>query len=170
MCHLITSIRWIEEIVKKAPVDEATVWVYLDLDSDVELTRRVLLEVSRSCNSDVLKKLATIVTHLKVIDPAVPLPADQRKLPTTLRPREFFRLLPHLVVPGTLFPHRAAALTAILALITGVPFLASNATMLLETTHGMWLNIEAYPSFSLSPTCLLSPTIVQQPHSTDGFT
>ena len=66
----------IEEIVKKAPVDEATVWVYLDLDSDVELTRRVLLEVSRSCNSDVLKKLATIFTHLKVVDPAVPLPAD----------------------------------------------------------------------------------------------
>ena len=74
--HLITSIRWIEEIVKKAPVDEAMVWVYLDLDSDVELTRRVLLEVLRSCNSDVLKKLATIFTHLKVIDPAVPLPAD----------------------------------------------------------------------------------------------
>ena len=62
--------------MKKVPVDEATVWVYLDLDSDVELTRRVLLEVSRSCNSDMLKKLATIFTHLKVIDPAVPLPAD----------------------------------------------------------------------------------------------
>ena len=76
MCHLITSIQWIEEIMKKAPVDEAMVWVYLDPDSDVELTRRVLLEVSRSCNSDVLKKLATIFTHLKVVDPAVPLPAD----------------------------------------------------------------------------------------------
>ena len=62
--------------MKKAPVDEATVWVYLDLDSDVELTRRVLLEVLRSCNSDMLKKLATIFTHLKVIDPAVLLPAD----------------------------------------------------------------------------------------------
>ena len=66
----------IEEIVKKAPVDEATVWVYLDLDSGVEFTRRELLEVSRSCNSGVLKKLATIFTHLKVVDPAVPLPAD----------------------------------------------------------------------------------------------
>ena len=62
--------------MKKAPVDEAMVWVYLDLDSDVELTRRVLLEVSRSCNSDVLKKLTTIFTHLKVINPAVLLPAD----------------------------------------------------------------------------------------------
>ena len=76
MRHLITSIQWIKEIVKKAPVDEAMVWVYLDLDLDVELTRRVLLEVLRSCNSDVLKKLATIFTHLKVVDLAVPLPAD----------------------------------------------------------------------------------------------
>ena len=62
--------------MKKALVDEATVWVYLDPDSDVELIRRVLLEVSRSCNSDVLKKLATIFTHLKVVDPAILLPAD----------------------------------------------------------------------------------------------
>ena len=49
---------------------------YLDLDSGVELTRRELLEVLRSCNSDVLKKLAAIITHLNVIDPAVPLPVD----------------------------------------------------------------------------------------------
>ena len=62
--------------MKKVPVDEAMVWVYLDPDLDVELTRRVLLEVSRSCNSDMLKKLATIFMHLKVVNPAVLLPAD----------------------------------------------------------------------------------------------
>ena len=66
----------IEEIVKEAPVDEATVWVYLVLDSGVELTERESLEVSKSCNSDVLKKLAAIITHLNVVDPAVPLPVD----------------------------------------------------------------------------------------------
>ena len=49
---------------------------YLDLDSGVELTRRELLEVSRSCNSDMLKKLATIFTHLNVINPAVWLSVD----------------------------------------------------------------------------------------------
>ena len=66
----------IEEIVKKAPVDEATVWVYLVLDLGMELTERESLEVSKSCNSDVLKKLATIITHLNVVDPAVLLPVD----------------------------------------------------------------------------------------------
>ena len=58
------------------PVDEAMVWVYLVLDSGVELTERESLEVLKSYNSDVLKKLAAIITHLNVVDPAVPLPVD----------------------------------------------------------------------------------------------
>ena len=62
--------------MKKAPVDETTVWVYLVLDSGVELTERESLEVSKSCNSDMLKKLAAIITHLNIVDPAVPLPVD----------------------------------------------------------------------------------------------
>jgi hypothetical protein len=40
--------------------------VYLDLDADVQLTRTELLEVSRSCYAGVLKKIATMFTHLKV--------------------------------------------------------------------------------------------------------
>ena len=37
---------------------------------------------------------------------------------------------------------------AILALITGVPFLAYNATALLETTRGMQLNIKVPENIS----------------------
>ena len=66
----------IEEIAKKAPVDEATVWMYLDPDSDMEPIRRELLEVLRSCNSDMLSEFATIFMHLKVVNPAVPLSVD----------------------------------------------------------------------------------------------
>ena len=50
--------------------------MYLVLDSGVELTERESLEVSKSCNSDVLKKLAAIITHLNVVNPAVLLPVD----------------------------------------------------------------------------------------------
>ena len=50
--------------------------MYLILDLGVELTRRELLKVSESCNSDMLKKLAAIITHLNVINLAVPLPVD----------------------------------------------------------------------------------------------
>lgn len=45
--------------------------VYLDLDADIELTRIELLEVSRSCYPAILKKIATIFTHLKVRSPFV---------------------------------------------------------------------------------------------------
>jgi hypothetical protein len=40
--------------------------VYLDLDSDVELTRTELLDVARNCYAGVLKKVASVFTHLKV--------------------------------------------------------------------------------------------------------
>src|SRR5262249_13132588 len=66
----------------------------------------------------------------------------QRSIPLSLPPRDFFRILPHLVVPGTLYPYRAASITAILALVTGVPFLRGPATELLSTQKGKWLNVE----------------------------
>jgi hypothetical protein len=46
--------------------------VYLDLDADIELTRIEMLEVSRSCYAGVLKKLASIFTHLKVCTNFIP--------------------------------------------------------------------------------------------------
>jgi hypothetical protein len=55
----------IEGIIFRAAVPGSQE-VYLDLDADVELTRTELLEVSKSCYAGVLKKLATIFTHLKV--------------------------------------------------------------------------------------------------------
>jgi len=54
----------IEDIIARAKPGSPE--VYLDLDADVELTRIELLEVSRSCYAAILKKLATIFTHLKV--------------------------------------------------------------------------------------------------------
>lgn len=51
--------------------------VYLDLDVHVDLTRTELLEVSRSCYAGVLKKIAAVFTHLKVILPIFVLAGDQ---------------------------------------------------------------------------------------------
>ena len=66
----------IVKIVKKALVDKVMVWMYLVLDLGVKLTRRELLEVSESCNLDMLKKLAAIITYLNVIDLAILLSVD----------------------------------------------------------------------------------------------
>lgn len=67
------STEEINEIIAAAPdagLGNEQKRMYLDLDSlgpdGVDLTRTELLEVSRSCYSGVLEKLATVLTHLKV--------------------------------------------------------------------------------------------------------
>ena len=59
------------------------------------------------------------------------------------------------MVPGTLYPHRAAAITAILALVTAVPFLREPAIGLLSTYKGKWLNIEIPENISFDCARLL---------------
>ncbi|KLO12331.1 hypothetical protein SCHPADRAFT_829706 [Schizopora paradoxa] len=134
------SSEEIEQIIGKAASTNPR--VYLDLDSGIKLTRRELLEVSKSCYSGVLKNLVSIFTHLKLADETETLAPEQRSIPLSLSARDFFRILPHLVVPGTLFPVRAGFITAILALVTGVPFLREPATKLLENAKGKWLDLE----------------------------
>jgi hypothetical protein len=56
--------------------------------------------------------------------------------------------LPHLIVPGTLYPVRAATLTAVISLITAVPFLKVPATELLATAKGKWLDIQVPENIS----------------------
>ncbi|KAF7378381.1 RING-type domain-containing protein [Mycena sanguinolenta] len=130
----------IEKIVSRA-ADNGPM-VYLDLDAAVDLTRTQLLDVSRSCYSGVLKNIASVFTHLRLAESSATLAPLQRSLPLTLPPRDFFRILPHLIVPGTLYSARAATLTAIVSIITGVPFLQGPATVLLATAKGKWLDMK----------------------------
>lgn len=55
----------IEGIVSRAEAGGPL--VYLDLDPNIDLTRTELLEVSKSCHAGVLKKIASVFTHLKVV-------------------------------------------------------------------------------------------------------
>lgn len=131
----------IQKIAGCAPVGGPQ--IYLDLDSGVNLTRTELLEVSRSCYSGILKKLASIFTHLKLLEPEsdIQLAPGHLTIPLSLPPVQLFRILPHLVVPGTMYATRAASLTAILALSTSVPFLRGPAEALLTPMKGTWLNL-----------------------------
>ncbi|KAJ7765271.1 hypothetical protein B0H16DRAFT_415398 [Mycena metata] len=138
----------IEGIIQRHCATGPTPMVYLDFDADVHLTRTELLEVSRSCYPPVLKKIARVFTHLKLVEPGVTLGPLQRSIPLTLPPRDFYRLMPHLIVPGTLYPPRAATLTAVVSLITAVPFLKESATALLATTKGTWLNLDVPENIS----------------------
>ncbi|KAJ7178202.1 hypothetical protein C8R46DRAFT_1076094 [Mycena filopes] len=148
--------QWLEESFDQTEVIEGMIakhrdsspMVYLDMDADVQITRTELLEVSRSCYAGVLKKIAAVFTHLKLVEPGVTLAPQHRSIPLTLPARDFFRILPHLIVPGTLYPPRAATLTAVLALVTGVPFLAESATALLATAKGKWLDLNVPENIS----------------------
>ncbi|KAJ7136564.1 hypothetical protein C8R44DRAFT_695487 [Mycena epipterygia] len=150
----------IERIIKQHCANGPTQMVYLDFDADVQFTRTELLEVSRSCYAGVLKKIARVFTNLKLVEPGVTLAPSQRAIPLTLPPRDFYRLLPHLIVPGTLYPPRAATLTAIVSLITAVPFLKESATVFVATTKGTWLDLEIPEniSFDCARFLLSAPT------------
>ncbi|KAJ6503750.1 hypothetical protein C8R45DRAFT_1060395 [Mycena sanguinolenta] len=138
----------IERIIKSHGANDNCAMVYLDLDADVRLTRTELLEVSRSCYAGVLKKIAAIFSHLKLVEPGVILGPLQRSIPLTLPPRDFFRIIPHLIVPGTLYSVRAATLTAVISLITGVPFLKESAIALLTPVKGKWLDMQVPENIS----------------------
>jgi hypothetical protein len=58
----------IQEIIESAPDagDPNQRHIYLDLDSGVNLTRAEVLEVARGLYPGALKKLASVLTHLKV--------------------------------------------------------------------------------------------------------
>jgi len=151
----------IQEMINKAPAGGKR--MYLDLDAmgqgGVDLTRMELLEVSRSCYSGAMAKLATIFTHAKaclfinvsftcsdcdfftqIADPDFAFGPSQRFIPLNLPPNQIFQLMPHLVVPGTMFSTRPAYVMAILSLIVGVPFLRSIATNLVSKIKGHWID------------------------------
>ncbi|KAG8799752.1 hypothetical protein FRC19_000072 [Serendipita sp. 401] len=148
----------IMELVNAAPDsnDPKQPRIYLDLDSGIDLTRTELLEVARSLYPGVLKKLASILTHLKTVEEDVTLLPNQRYLPLSLKPFDLFRVLPHLVVPGTMFSGRAAALFAALAMRVGVPFLDKPARALLSNQKGTWLDLEIPENLSYECAKLLT--------------
>jgi hypothetical protein len=67
---------------------------------------------------------------------------SQRSIPLSLSPFTLFKILPHLVVAGTMFSGRAAALFAALSMVVGVRFLDKPARVLLGQQRGTWLDLE----------------------------
>jgi hypothetical protein len=71
-------------------------------------------------------------------------------------PKDIFSVLPHLVVPGTLFSIRAAGLMATLSMTIGVPFLDSPARQFLGSMKGTWLNVDIPENISYQCAKLLT--------------
>jgi hypothetical protein len=79
---------------------------------------------------------------LQLVDADVQMAPGHRYIPLSMSAEDIFRTIPHLVVPGTLYPARSASITAVLALVTGVPFLRDQALEILKPLKGTWINLE----------------------------
>ena len=110
-----------------------------DNEDDVNNTKAItsfrrdeLLEIGRSCDYKVLRRLGHILTRLTYINSADEMPTHIAKAPETGTPRipmalataehrrRFWKILLHLVVPGTMLSARPAALLAALSIRIGV--------------------------------------------------
>ncbi|KFZ24723.1 hypothetical protein V502_00784 [Pseudogymnoascus sp. VKM F-4520 (FW-2644)] len=96
------------------------------------LQRSELLEIGRSCDYRILRRLGRVLTRLTYINSAEEMPAHIAAAPETQIPRipmalasgeynrYFWRILLHVVVPGTILSSRPAALLAALSIRLGL--------------------------------------------------
>ncbi|KAH6618268.1 hypothetical protein B0J18DRAFT_483568 [Chaetomium sp. MPI-SDFR-AT-0129] len=120
----------------------------------IKFTRDELLEISRSCDARVLRRLGRVLTRLTYVTTAKDLPAhiaatsqDQVPLiPMALaRPehqRKFWKVLLHTVLPGTMLAARPAALLAALSIRMGIKPLEEVAHTELVAWRRNWNTLD----------------------------
>lgn len=137
-----------------------------DDNHDVTTFRRdELLEIGRSCDRKILQRLGKVLTRLTFIDTADDMPAhlandvDLIKIPLALATKdnrqEFWRILLHIVVPGTMLGRRAGALLAALSIRLGVKPLMEAAERTMMTWRDRWNNVEIPETWNISCLSLL---------------
>ncbi|KAK2042381.1 dihydroxyacid dehydratase [Colletotrichum somersetense] len=119
---------------------------------DPAFTREDLLEIGRSCDYRVLRRLGKVLTRLTYVNSEPELPshiraADQvprlpMALATAQHRRTFWKVLLHLVLPGTMLAARPAALLAALALRMGVRPLRDAADQELLFFTNKWNTLD----------------------------
>lgn len=124
--------------------------------------RDELLEVGRSCDGRILRRLGKVLTRITYVESAADLPdhiaatsiTEVAKIPTALASQEFgwqfWKILLHVVLPGTMLAARPATVLAALAIRIGLKPLyeAAFATMLFW--RDKWNNIEVPETWNSS--------------------
>jgi hypothetical protein len=131
------------------------------------LTRADLLEIGRSCNSHILRRLGTILTQMTVVESANDLPehiasaGDEQvvRLPLAMATQKyrnrFWNYLFHLIIPGTKLSARSAALVAALSLRMGVKPLAEMARREVLGFRNKWNDISTPENWNIGCLTLL---------------
>ncbi|KAI0968111.1 hypothetical protein F4678DRAFT_202552 [Xylaria arbuscula] len=118
-----------------------------------QLTRADLLEIGRSCDYRILRRLGRVLTRLTYIESEADMPAhvtaantEVTKMPLALAQpkykRVLWRILLHLVCPGTMLATRPAALVAALSIRMGMKPLMPAAQAEMLTWREKWNNLE----------------------------
>lgn len=122
--------------------------------SIASFTRPELLEIGRSCDYRILRRLGRVLTRLTYVDSAESIPAHLKdaseeevpRIPLAMRKPEhksiFWKILLHVVLPGTKLGARPAALLAALSIRMGIKPLMDAADFEMANWAGNWNNIE----------------------------
>ncbi|KAJ3499966.1 hypothetical protein NM208_g17251 [Fusarium decemcellulare] len=159
----------IQELIKTVPEQDRFPVVFLDPTEDFsaapgaedednrplnEFTRAELLEIGRSCDYRILRRLGKVLTRLSYVDKKEDLPAhiktanadDVPQIPMALadpkHKRKFWKILLHAVLPGTMITARPAAVLAALALRMGIVPLRDAADQELLAFRDKWNTID----------------------------
>ncbi|KAH6886221.1 hypothetical protein B0T10DRAFT_539288 [Thelonectria olida] len=162
----------IQAEIAKVPAQERFPLVYLDPTADFsashedkeemggenrpinEFSRAELLEIGRSCDYRILRRLGKVLTRLSYVEKAEDMPAhikaasveDVPQIPMALadpkHKKQFWKTLLHAVLPGTMITSRPAAVLAALALRMGIAPLRNVADGELIAFRERWNQLE----------------------------
>lgn len=129
-----------------------------------KFSRAELLEISRSCDPKILRRLGKVLTRLSFASSEDSLPAhirsgDVPRIPMALAleryDRQFWKILLHLILPGTSLSARPAALLAALSNRMGVLPLRAAADEELLAYNSYWASLETPETWNTSCLSLL---------------
>ena len=132
-----------------------------------DFTREELLEIGRSCDYRILRRLRKVLTLLQYVDSADQLPAHIERLGPDAAPRipmalaqqkynrRFWKILLHVVLPGTMLSARPASLLAALSLRMGMLPLRDAADAELLHASRTWNTLDIPETWNVNCLSLL---------------
>ncbi|KAF6816702.1 dihydroxyacid dehydratase [Colletotrichum sojae] len=138
-----------------------------DKRAATEFTRDELLEIGRSCDYRILRRLGRVLTRLTYVQARSDLPAhiehvsesEVPRIPMALASekydRRFWKVLLHVVLPGTMLAARPGALLAALALRMGMKHLQDAADQQLLFFSRKWNTLDIPETWNASCLALL---------------
>lgn len=175
---------WLEEsydyksdilnVIAAVREDEKYPCIFLDptlnfgADDDIQsFSREELLEIGRSCDYNIQRRLGKVLTRLTYVERAEDLSNHVRDIPNDSCPKlplalakpsyqcKFWKVILHLVVEGTMVSPRLAALLAALSLKMGIAPLRESAEMEMLAYKDNWRTLEIPETWNTSCLALL---------------